>query len=523
MAISATQHRGQLLQRTTVPGIAGRGEHVRPRIAPAVGAGRVPRAAAVETARSNAGGATDPRLDRLGSLVRRTYALLIAGAVSVVLYRALAPRLASSGSSQAIDLVWIGPALAGGAAVGAALMVASASRTRLSALERLGLPAPGPMSRSVANGITWAALALLAVHFTADAFEPVPGGHLAVGVALALAIGVSTWRLHRQAIEHEAYRTFNLVAMLLAAGSLASMSITPTGEWWVHNFSTLGTSGDFAALCFNFAVATSGGGIAGLSAMLTRGIAFGGFGIRRGARAVIRSLIGLVGFGLMGVGWVPISQAPDLHNTFALGAAAGFALLCIGAPWYAAHMPRGFVCFSTIALLVEAGAMVAYDGLHVFNLTVFEIIAFTLVFAWLIVFVAVTSAHRFEPGETDAPARCRGIRLARSHRSRLEYADPESSATQTVVLARGSKRTGSRSPTRRNDGERLRPAGRRRQRGTRAPCRRCGRDRTARRAPALRHDRRGSARRCVAVPPRAGRDRVHAHDRAPRVRRQGAR
>ena len=253
---------------------------------------------------------------------------------------------------------------------------------------------------------------------------------------------MSTWRLHRQAIEHEAYRTFNLVAMLLAAGSLASMSITPTGEWWVHNFSTLGTSGDFAALCFNVAVATSGGGIAGLSAMLTRGIAFGGFGIRRGARVVIRSLIGLVGFGLMGVGWVPISQAPDLHNAFALGAAAGFALLCIGAPWYAVRMPRAFVWFSTIALLVEAGAMFAYDALHVFNLTVFEIIAFTLVFAWLIVFVAVTSAHRYEHGETDAAARCRGIRLARSHRSRSAYADAESSATHTVVLSRGSSMHG---------------------------------------------------------------------------------
>ena len=522
MAISATQHRGRLLQRTTVPGIAGRAGHARLEVVPTA-ASRMSLPGALEQARVNLGDVIDPRLDRLGSLVRRTYALLIAGAVSVVLYRATAPRLANSSSGQGIDLMWIAPALAGGAAVGAALMVASASRTRLSALERLGLPAPGPMSRSVANGLTWAALAMLAVHFTAEAFEPVPGGHLAVGCALALAIGVSTWRLHRQALEHEAYRTFNLVAMLLAAGSLASMSITPTGEWWVHNFSTLGTSGDFAALCFNVAVATSGGGIAGMSAMLTRGIAFGGFGIRRGARVVIRSLIGLVGFGLMGVGWVPISQAPDLHNAFALGAAAGFALLCIGAPWYAVRLPRSFVWFSAIALLVEAGAMFAYDALHVFNLTVFEIIAFTLVFAWLIVFVAVTSVQRYEHRETDVAARCRGIRLARPHRSQSAYADPESSAAHTVVLSRGSACTGSRSPTRRNDGERRRPAGPPRHHGTRARCRRCGRDRTARRATALRHDRRRAAGRCVAVPPRARRDRLHAHDRAPRVRRQGAR
>ena len=52
-------------------------------------------------ARTNVSGAIDRRLDRLGSLVRRTYALLIAGAVSVVLYRALAPQLANSGLPRA--------------------------------------------------------------------------------------------------------------------------------------------------------------------------------------------------------------------------------------------------------------------------------------------------------------------------------------------------------------------------------------------------------------------------------------
>ena len=36
--------------------------------------------------------------------------------------------------------------------------------------------------------------------------------------------------------------------------------------------------------------------------------------------------------------------------------------------------------------------MVAYDGIGVFNLTVFEIVAFTLVFAWLIALVAITHA-----------------------------------------------------------------------------------------------------------------------------------
>ena len=127
MAISATQHRGQLWQRTTVPGIAGRVMHVRLRAAPVTPA-RVPRGSAPQSALASADVATDARFDRLGANVRRAYALLIAAAVSVVLYRALDPRLAISGAPQGIDVLWVAPALAGGAAVGAGLVVASASR-----------------------------------------------------------------------------------------------------------------------------------------------------------------------------------------------------------------------------------------------------------------------------------------------------------------------------------------------------------------------------------------------------------
>lgn len=515
--MSALQHRGIIRHRETVPGTAGRAAHVRPRVVLASEPGP-----AGAMSRAHAIAAADVQLKRFGSLVRRGYALLIAGAVSVVLYRALVPRASASSGAQFLDYLWIAPALAGGAAVGIGLMIASASREGLSSFSKMGIPAPGPRSRSVANGLTWAALAMLATHFTAEAFEHVPGGSYAVGAALALTLGVTTARLHRHAIEHEAYRSFNLVAMLLAAGSLASMSITPTGEWWAHNFSTLGTSGDFAAMCFNVAVAASGGGIAGMSAMLTRGIAFGGFGIRRGARPVIRALIGFVGFGLMGVGWVPISLAPDLHNAFALGAASGFALLCIGAPWYAERMPRRFVWFSSVALVLEVGAMAAYDGLHLFNLTVFEIIAFTLVFTWLIVFVAVTSVHRHAHGEADAAARCRGIPRTVAHRSRMAHRHQESSAALGVMTERETEHAGSRSPTRRHDAHQPRPAVRPRARG-RWRRRRRSRDHPARRSSALRPDGRRQASRNLAVPPRARPDRLHPHDHAARVRGAGPR
>ncbi|SIO08038.1 hypothetical protein [Agromyces cerinus] len=369
-------------QRATGPGTAERVGRVRPR---------------------------GVRARRLAAHVRRVYALLIAAAVSIILYRALDPRFSATGGSHAIDVVWVVPALAGGAAVGACLVVASASNSAIARLARFGLPALRVESRAIANGLTWAAIVLLGVHYTSSAFDGLPGGHELYGVLLGVVFGVGTFQLHRHAIAHEAYRTFNLVAMLLAAGSLASMSITPTGEWWTRNFSTLGTSNDLAAACFNVAIIVSGFGMAGLSALLTRALAYGPFGLRPGGRTVMRVLIALVGFNLMGVGLVPINTATDLHNAFAVGAAASFAMLCLGIQLFAPRVPRWFAWFSYVALVVEAVAMVAYDRLGVFNLTVFELVAFTLVFAWLIALVVAT-VHEHGDCAADAPAPVRGIR-----------------------------------------------------------------------------------------------------------------
>ena len=335
--------------------------------------------------------------------MRRAAALLIASAVAIVLFHEFTSVFAGGHAHgddgggpapvvevHAVDLVWALPAILAGAAVGAALVVASASGDGIATLARLGLPGLGRDARARANGLTWGAIAVLGVHFTGEAFDVFPGGHSIAGIVLGVGLAVGTFRLHRHTIEHEAYRTFNLIAMLLAVGSLASMSITPTGEWWTHNFSTLGTSDDIAAACFNIAIVVSGAGMAAMSAGLTRAVAEPRFGARRGGLVAMRALIVLIGGSLMGVGLVPIDGATDLHNAAALTAAASFAVLSLGVQVWARRLPRSIVAVSYLSIAIEVVAMFAYDGIGVYNLTVFEIVAFTLVFAWLIALVAIT-------------------------------------------------------------------------------------------------------------------------------------
>ena len=345
------------------------------------------------------------------AFVRFGFAALIAVAVAVLLFSEFSARFGSGGEAGSLhdpvgfvfasgDVVWALPAVAIAAVVGAALVVVSGSHAGLVVLARFGVPWLGRDARARANGLTWSAIGMLAVDFTGEAFVAFPGGVSVAAVALGVVLGMGTFRLHRHAIEHEAYRTFNLIAMLLAAGSLASMATTSTGAWWTRNFSTLGTSDDLAAACFNVAIVVSGAGMAGMSVALTKAVAEARYGARRGGVLAMRVLIITIGMSLMGVGLVPIDGATDLHNAAAATAAGAFAVLCLGVQLWARRLPISLVIASYLSITIEVVAMIAYDGIGVFNLTVFEIVAFTLVFAWLIALVAMT--HPTVEGTTDA-------------------------------------------------------------------------------------------------------------------------
>lgn len=376
---------------------------------------------------------------RGGRLIRRTCAVLIAAAITIVMFHEFTTRFGLNHDGPQVaglalhgeDVVWTLPAIALGAAVGAGLVVASDSRVGHSVLELLHLPGLGRDSRARSIGLVWGAIGVLGVHFTGAAFEGVPGGHTGVAMVIGGGLGYGTYRLHHHAMQHEAYSTFNLVAMLLAAGSLASMSITPTGEWWTRNFSTLGTSDDVAAACFNIAVVVSGAGMAGMSGSLTRALLVPRFGVRRGGLLTMRLLIVVIGVSLMGVGLVPIDGATDLHNAAALSAAAAFAVLCVGVQLWARTLPRALVIVSYASIALEVTAMVLYDVVGLFNLTVFEVVAFALVFAWLIALVAITHA---DPEVPDAPSRTHLVPARRSPHTRARH---DAAAHRTRPAARG--------------------------------------------------------------------------------------
>ncbi|MCM3657703.1 hypothetical protein M3147_10615 [Agromyces mediolanus] len=400
--------------------------------------------------RAEVGGGIETAADPLAEIalrstraLRRVFVMGIALAFGIVFARLLSVEgrgLGFDASGHGLggwdtpDAAVMPLAALGAMAVAMLLLVVSASEERLAAVMRFGLPGFDDRARAIANGMVWAGIALLAVHFAAPAFEWMPGGHKAAGVLLGTVLGAGTARLHHQAISHEAYRTFNLVSMLLAAGSLGAMSITPTGEWWTLNFSTLGTSDDLAAASFNVGIVIAGLGMAVLGPALTRALGEARFAVRRGGLGAARALIAVIGASLAGVGLVPIDTDTLLHNVFACAAAAGFAGLAGCVRLFAKRMPRTLVVLSYAFLALEIAAMFAYQVIGLFNLTVFEIVAFTLVFAWLIALVATTHAHpQAEPSDVGVVTGAVSARAHAVHRRRIA---PAGSAALTRPAGR---------------------------------------------------------------------------------------
>lgn len=316
--------------------------------------------------------------------------IAIASAVAIAVVHLL---LRGSGRSpETIDGSMVVACLIVAVAVGVALLAAL-----LLAVARHRSPATsGPSRRltgrhrAAANATVWSSIAALAVGAAADAFTPLPGGAVAAGAVIAGLLGAVTGAVHRRAHRQSAYLSFNVVALLLAAGCLASMSMTTTGAWWTLNFSTLGTSNDLAAAWFNFGLILSGLAMAAMSGRLAGGLERQEHGARRGAVATVRVLIAVIGVSLAGVGVVPIDTHEVVHNVFACLAAAAFALLASFTPVLVRRLPRRLTAVSRAALAIEVVAYVAYEGTGLVSLTVFEIVAFALVFVWLIALVVTT-------------------------------------------------------------------------------------------------------------------------------------
>jgi hypothetical membrane protein len=257
---------------------------------------------------------------------------------------------------------------------------------------------------------------------------------------------------------HVGFATF----AFLAAGLLLAIATTPDPLWWHLHFSQLGTFSDFSGHVFNTTIVLTSVGVV-LFALrvrveMKRHAGTARLANRRSA-TVVPILIALIGIHLSVVGFVPVNANEFLHDRGSTGAVLSFMAILASSRWMLRGM-HGIVARTTRRVAIGLMLTIAPYIAGFINLAAFELIVFTLVFCWLLVFARAVG----RPADDPAPSQ---VRTGSMH---LTVVVPSRAHTEHVAIA-------ARGPV--APSTHLRPAGRPR-RSTVRPRRRATRGHSAR-------------------------------------------
>lgn len=340
---------------------------------------------------------------RLSAVASESRALAVGSGALAVLGTAaflLAGRepMTLSGRGSAGDIAALGTATLGAAAVVLGCLQrrsAAATPGRGGGLTRIAVDiAALAVAHACVFLLGWLALfSILQRAFVGAVLYPVAGA-----VLIGTAGAVSAYAAYLSALTMDAYRLASLLAVFLVTGGLTSMLTTENPQWWQENLSALGASSDVSGWAFNVTLIVAGVVITTLAGYATRTLASAADtpSARRRARKLEGGIV-LIGVFLACVGLVPVDEHFWIHTAFASGMVLVFAALAAGIRRLVPPIPIAFQSLGLVFLAAIAFAVVMFFPLGYYNLTAVELIAGSLVFAWLIVLIRNLAALDADP------------------------------------------------------------------------------------------------------------------------------
>lgn len=226
-------------------------------------------------------------------------------------------------------------------------------------------------------------------------------------VLLATSMALTAYAAFLSAVRMTPPLLSLVLAVFLVVGVLAAMLSSSDPLWWQKNLSALGITGDVSSLAFNLTLVIAGVIVTIVARYATAGLPESTPRERRGKR-LVRTLLVVIGVFLACVGIFNVDDFFALHNTVASGMAVAYAVIVIGLPSFVPSMPRAFVWLGWlyVAIIALLGVLFAVGY---YNLTAVELVAFLLIFSWLIVFLRFAGTNE---GATDAAASATPSRVA---------------------------------------------------------------------------------------------------------------
>ena len=207
-------------------------------------------------------------------------------------------------------------------------------------------------------------------------------------VSAAAVLGLTVYLVYPSVTRITTQRLSSLLLAFVAIGALASMVTATDPAWWKMHFSYLGSFATVSGLLFNgtlivggVLVSTFGFHLANDISLLVADGIFSAKTVR-----FVRTCFVIMGIMLAGVGLVPFDVNVAIHNACAMGMLVVFLTLLIGGHRHLRDMPRAYfiACWGFVASIALTVVLFAVGF---FNVTAVEIVAFSLIFGWISVFV----------------------------------------------------------------------------------------------------------------------------------------
>lgn len=188
-----------------------------------------------------------------------------------------------------------------------------------------------------------------------------------------------------------------VLAMFLVLGVLASTLTASDPQWWEENLSALGMTDDLSARAFNLTLIVAGILVTTLARYATKEIpATSGRGV-----VMVRRCLIIVGIFLGLVGVFPVDEHFALHTGVASGMVIAYGVLVVRLGRWVPGVSRTLIVLGYIFLLLIVGLSVLF-AVGYYTLTGVELVAGTVVFTWIILFIRTADALKRDAEMTAA-------------------------------------------------------------------------------------------------------------------------